>query len=76
MEAAKVEVVVKDPKWLIWRPILIESKLSSGSYVIGLSLRNENVSLLRDRPSLSATSPTLLPCRWVAAVHAARNSGL
>lgn len=45
----EVEVVVKDPKWLMWRPILIESKLSSGSVLIGLSLRNENVSLLRDR---------------------------
>lgn len=42
-------VVVKDPKWLMWRPILIESELSSGSILIGLSLRNENVSLLRDR---------------------------
>ena len=69
MEAAKVEAVVKDPKWLMWRPILIESKLSSGSAVIGLSLRNENVSLLRDRPSLSATSPTLLPCRCVVAAY-------
>lgn len=49
MEAAEVEVVEKDPKWLMWRPILIESKLSSGSVLIGLSLRNENVSLLRDR---------------------------
>lgn len=49
MEAPEVEVVVKDPEWLIWRPILIESELSSGSILIGLSLRNENVSLLRDR---------------------------
>lgn len=49
MEVAEVEVVVKDPKWLMWRPILIEAKLSSGSILIGLSLRNENVSLLRDR---------------------------
>lgn len=49
MEAPEVEVVVKDPEWLIWRPILIESELSPGSILIGLSLRNENVSLLRDR---------------------------
>lgn len=37
----EVEVVVEDLKWLMWRPILIESKLSSGSILIGLSLRNE-----------------------------------
>lgn len=49
MEVVEVEAVVKDPKWLMWRPILIESKLSSGSVLIGLSLRNENVSLLGDR---------------------------
>lgn len=49
MEAEEVEVVAKHPKWLMWRPILIESKLSSGYVLIGLSLRNENVSLLRDR---------------------------
>lgn len=58
-----VVAVVKDPKWLMWRPILIESELSSGSILIGLSLRNENVSLLRDRESLSATYPAQLPFR-------------
>lgn len=44
-----VEVVEKDPEWLMWRPVLIESNLSSGYVLIGLSLRNENVSLLRNR---------------------------
>lgn len=67
----EVEVAAKDWKWLMWRPILIESKLSSGSVLIGLSLRNENVSLLRDRYSLSATYRAQLPFRWVAAAHAA-----
>lgn len=41
MEA--VEVVVKNPKWLMWRPMLIEYKLSSGSHLIGLSVINESV---------------------------------
>lgn len=39
-----VEVVEKDPEWLMWRPVLIESNRSSGYVLIGLSLRNENVS--------------------------------
>lgn len=68
------KAAVKDPKWLMWRPILIESKLSSGSFLIELSLWNQNIPLLRH--SLCATYPTHLALGWAAAAHSAWNSGL
>lgn len=36
----------------MWSPVLIESQLSSGLVLIGLSLRNEDVSLLRSQVSV------------------------
>lgn len=68
------KTALKDPKWLMWRPILIESKLSSGSFLIEPSLWNQNIPLLRH--SLCATYPTHLALGWAAAAHTAWNSGL
>lgn len=67
-----MEAVVKDPKWLMWRPILIESKLSSGSVLIELSLLKWEC-IITQRQTLSATCPDRLLFRRVAAACSARN---